>query len=150
MRDIPNWPKWLGFAGLLPQMALVVVAYWGPADWHEAARSIGAIYAGLILTFLGGTWWGIAAGAPAAERRSGLAWVWIAAVLPSLIVFALLIAWTLGLLPLEPMMVMLGSALLVALGVDARLASLSPRWWLRLRVPLSIGLGSATLALALA
>lgn len=150
MRDVPSWPKWLGLAGLLPQFALVAVAFAGETHWQEPARQIGAIYGGLIFTFLGGTWWGIAAGAPAAERRNGLGWVWIAAVMPSLIALALMVASVIGILPLEPLLVMLGSGLLVALGVDARLAMLAPRWWMHLRAPLSLGLGAATLALAFA
>ena len=45
---------------------------------------------------------------------------------------------------------MLGGALLVTLGVDAKLGALAPRWWMALRVPLSTGLGLATIAAALA
>ncbi len=56
----------------------------------------------------------------------------------------------LGVIPIEPVLVALGAGLLIALGVDARLAPLAPRWWMKLRVPLSLLLGSATLALALA
>lgn len=110
---------------------------------------MGALYAALIFTFLGGTWWGIAGGAPAAERRGGLVWAWVAAVMPSLVAFGLIGAWIFDLLPLEPVLVMLGGGLLMALGVDARFGSLSPRWWMQLRAPLSVALGTATIALAL-
>ena len=41
------------------------------------------------------------------------------------------------------------TALLVSLGVDARLGALAPRWWMALRVPLSLGLGALTIAAAL-
>ena len=150
MKNVPRWPRLLGLAGLLPQLAAVLAAFLGPEEWNEPARAIGALYAALIFTFLGGTWWGIAAGAPAAERRGGLAWAWVAAVLPSLITFGLVGAWMVDMVPLEPVLVMLGAGLLVALAVDARLGSLSPRWWMQLRVPLSVILGSVTIALALA
>jgi hypothetical protein len=46
-------------------------------------------------------------------------------------------------------MVALGLALLGSLAVDYKLdaAGLCPDWWLRLRLPLSIGLGVLTLAI---
>lgn len=150
MGSVPVWPRALGIAGLLPQIAFALLALFAAEEWRELARGGGALYASLILTFLGGAWWGIAAGAPAAERRGSLSWLWIAAVLPSLFAWALLALWLWDFLALEPILVMLGAALLVALGVDWRLASLAPRWWMHLRAPLSIGLGLLTFALALA
>lgn len=150
MKRVPRWPRLLGLAGLVPQLGAAITAFLGPAEWYEPARVIGALYAALIFTFLGGAWWGIAAGAPAAERRDGLVWAWIAAVAPSLLALGLLGALMFDLLPLEPVLVMLGAGLLLALAVDARLGALSPRWWMQLRAPLSIILGTATLALGLA
>lgn len=150
MGDVPRYPRLLGLAGLLPQLACLLLAYLGPDDWRDAARAFAAIYAALIFTFLGGTWWGIAAGAPAAERRGGLAWLWIAAIVPSLIAAAALALWLSGQLPIEPVLVTLGAGLLMALGVDSRVGSLAPRWWLSLRVPLSVVLGVTTIAIALA
>ena len=150
MSAVPPWPRLLGLAGLLPQLAALAIAFLGPEEWYELSRTIGALYAALIFTFLGGTWWGIAAGAPAAERRGGLAWLWVAAVTPSLLALALIGALIGGMLPLEPVLVMLGAGLLVALGIDVRLGSLSPRWWMQLRAPLSLILGAATIALGVA
>ena len=150
MGTIPFWPRFLGLAGLVPQLAALAMAYLGPASLTSDAKMLGALYAGLIFTFLGGTWWGISATAPAAERRGSLGWVWIAAVVPSLIAFAAFAISALGALDVEPVLVMFGAGLLMALGVDARLSSLAPRWWMRLRVPLSLLLGGATLGLAFA
>ena len=150
MRKVPRWPRLLGLAGLLPQVACLAAALFGPDTYAEPARELAAIYAALIFTFLGGTWWGLAASAPAAERRGGLAWAWICAILPSLIALAGLGAWTLGIVVLEPVLVMLGAGILLALLVDLRIGSLGPRWWLDLRAPLSLGLGTATLAIAFA
>lgn len=150
MQSVPALPRWLGLAGLLPQFTCVAVLYAGPAEWREAALAIAFAYAALILSFLGGMWWGIAAAAPAAQRRKALGWLWIAAVLPSLVALACFLPWALGWAWPEPSLVMLGGALLVSLGVDAKLGALAPRWWLALRVPLSTGLGLATIAAALA
>jgi hypothetical protein len=46
-------------------------------------------------------------------------------------------------------MQILGISLIAALAVDWRLVrdGLAPRWWLGLRVPLSLGLGGLTLAI---
>ena len=150
MRGVPAWPRVLGLAGLLPQLAFLLAAIFAPEPLSQSGRILGAAYAGLIFTFLGGTWWGFAASAPAAERRSALVWLWIAAVLPSLMVLAFVGLWLWGLLVLEQVLVMLGASLLIALAVDVRIAALGPRWWLQLRVPLSVGLGLTTLGLALA
>lgn len=150
MQSVPALPRWLGLAGLLPQFTCVAVLYAGPAEWREAALAIAFAYAALILSFLGGMWWGIAAAAPAAQRRRTLGWLWIAAVLPSLVALACFLPWALGWAWPEPSLVMLGGALLVSLGVDAKLGALAPRWWMALRVPLSTGLGLATIAAALA
>ena len=150
MQSVPALPRWLGLAGLLPQFTCVAVLYAGPAEWREAALAIAFAYAALILSFLGGMWWGIAAAAPAAQRRRTLGWLWIAAVLPSLVALACFLPWALDWAWPEPSLVMLGGALLVTLGVDAKLGALAPRWWMTLRVPLSTGLGLATIAAALA
>ncbi len=150
MQSVPALPRWLGLAGLLPQFTCLAVLYAGPAEWREAALAIAFAYAALILSFLGGMWWGIAAAAPAAQRRKALGWLWIAAVLPSLVALACFLPWALDWAWPEPSLVMLGGALLVTLGVDAKLSALAPRWWMTLRVPLSTGLGLATIATALA
>ena len=150
MQSVPALPRWLGLAGLLPQFTCVAVLYAGPAEWREAALAIAFAYAALILSFLGGMWWGIAAAAPAAQRRKALGWLWIAAVLPSLVALACFLPWALDWAWPEPSLVMLGGALLVTLGVAAKLGALAPRWWMTLRVPLSTGLGLATIAAALA
>ncbi|WP_422357475.1 DUF3429 domain-containing protein [Qipengyuania flava] len=150
MQSVPALPRWLGLAGLLPQFTCLAVLYAGPAEWREAALAIAFAYAALILSFLGGIWWGIAAAAPAAQRRKTLGWLWIAAVLPSLIALSCFLPWALDWAWPEPSLVMLGGALLVSLGVDAKLGALAPRWWMTLRVPLSTGFGLATIAAALA
>lgn len=150
MGSIPALPRWLGLAGLSPQAACVALLYAGPGEWRAAALALAFAYAALILSFLGGMWWGIAAAAPAAQRRKALGWLWVAAVMPSLVALGCFLPWALGWAWPEPSLVMLAAALWLSLGVDARLGALAPRWWMALRVPLSVGLGLLTLAAAFA
>lgn len=149
MSAAPPWPRVLGIVALMPQMACVIAAYMGPPEWREAAHLIAMFYAAVILGFLGGGWWGIAASAPAAERRHGLGWLWLAALLAMLAGFACVIGWALEWLPLEPLLVMLGAALSLCLIVDARISVFTPRWWAKSRAPLSLGAGAATILIAL-
>lgn len=150
MRQVPGAPRWLGLAGVLPQLACLAYVWSGDNAWAETARIAGGLYAGLILSFLGGTWWGIAAAAPAAEGRGVLGWVWVAAVLPSLTAFAAGVWWLATPEQPQPALAMLAFALIASPLVDRRLAAmaLAPRWWSGLRWPLSIMLGLATLAIA--
>jgi hypothetical protein len=150
MRLVPALPRWLGLAGLLPQLAFAACAWIGDAAWLDPARIGGGMYAGLILSFLGGAWWGLAAAAPAAEGRGVLRWVWVAAVTPSLVALGAGLWWLARPEQPEPALVTLAFALMASPLVDSRLAAmgLAPRWWTALRWPLSSILGLATLALA--
>jgi hypothetical protein len=142
----PTFPRWLGLAGLLPQLAAVAVVFGGDTSLHFSAIALGYAYAALILSFLGGLWWGIGA---AADRPPE--WLWVAAVVPSLVALASALPWAVGAPWPGPSLVVLGLALIGALGVDLLLARLGlvPRWWMSLRLPLSLGLGGLTLLLAL-
>lgn len=142
----PRLPRLLGLAGLLPQIAALFVILERNAEWRFAALALAYAYAALILSFLGGLWWGLAA---RAERAP--AWLWIAAVVPSLVALASFWPWAMGLPWPGPSLLGLGIALIAALGVDWQLvrAGLAPPWWLSLRMPLSIGLGGLTLAIGL-
>ncbi len=144
----PSTPRLLGFAGLLPQLAAGYILLENNADWRFTALAMAYAYAALILSFLGGLWWGLAAAAgPRAPR-----WLWVAAVVPSLIALASAWPWATGQPWPGPSMILLGGALIAALGVDWRLqkTGIAPDWWLSLRVPLSLGLGGITLAIGLA
>jgi hypothetical protein len=142
----PLLARGLGFAGLLPQVAVVLVLGSGSTWWHFSALSLGYAYAALILSFLGGMWWGLAAG----QSDRAPAWVWLAAVVQSLIALATAVPWAVGAPWPGPSLVVLGLALLASLLVDRQLVmiKLAPTWWMSLRVPLSIGLGVLTLMTA--
>jgi hypothetical protein len=136
----------LGYAGLLPQLAAVAVLLADDTGWRFAALALGYAYAALILSFLGGIWWGIAAQA----HRPVPAWLWVAAVAPSLVALASAIPWAIGKPWPGPSLGWLGIALLLSLVVDYRLwaTRLAPPWWLHLRLPLSLGLGLLTLVVS--
>ena len=74
----------LGLAGLLPQGLVVAALVFGGPEVRFTALSLGYAYAALIVSFLGGAWWGLAAIGGSRTPR----WAWIAAVLPSLLALA--------------------------------------------------------------
>lgn len=141
--SLSNLAVVLGVAGVLPQ----IVALW--ACRLETTRyqglAAGYFYAALILSFLGGIWWGIAASKPAAPR-----WLYVAAVVPSLVAFASGVRWMTGDTWPGPSLWVLGAAIVLAALVDWRLFALGliDDRLLRLRVGLSLGLGAPTLILA--
>jgi hypothetical protein len=144
---VPPLARALGLAGLLPQMAALAIVASGDPRWAFSALSLAYAYAALILSFLGGLWWGLAA--RAGDEAPG--WLWLAAVVPSLVALATAIPWAIGAEWPGPSLVLLGLALIAALAVDLRLVrlGLAPRWWLKLRTPLSVGLGILSIATAL-
>lgn len=137
----------LGFAGLLPQVAAVLLL--ASSAGHAKADalafgfglSIASVYAAAILSFLGGMWWGFAI--KRGSQQGSLAAV---AVLPSLAAVALVLAGAIG-LPSRWILVALGVVIILTLPVDRRLAATgdAPDGWMALRVPLSLGLGGLTI-----
>ena len=144
---LPRLAFVLGLAGLLPQLGVVGSLLFDDPTTRYPALALGYAYAALILSFLGGLWWGLAA--RAADRAP--TWLWIASVIPSLIALATAWPWMVGLTWPEPSLIALGIALIAALAVDLRIVSLglAPGGWMRLRLPLSLGLGLLTIAAAL-
>ena len=138
--------RWLGLAGLVPQILLATVVIGFPAKFSPPAIGLALIYSGLILSFIGGAWWGLAA----QDKVRVPSWIWLVAIAPSLIAFATFGAWTIGRSPGQSLMIT-GTSLIAALGVDFKLAAtgLCPPGWLRLRTPLSLGLGGLTILIAI-
>lgn len=141
----------LGYAGLLPQVAAVALIGLGRRDptdlaWIPAMLGYGLalVYGAVILSFLGGIWWGWAM-----ARTTGQARLAVLAVLPSLVGVACIGTVALWPFPLTGWpAVALGSALMLTLLVDRRLVATgeAPAGWMRLRTPLSLGLGVLTIA----
>lgn len=115
------------------------------SEWCFTGLAMGYAYAALILSFLGGMWWGLVAQA----RIRVPTWVWIAAISPSLSSLFSAVPWAIGDAWPGPSLALLGLAMFASLMVDlkSRAEGHCPPWWLRLRVPLSVGLGMMTLAL---
>ena len=130
----------LGYAGLLPPVIGISWRLIDPAR-GGAANALALFYAALILSFLGGMWWGAAA-----ARVSGAALtLWLAiAVVPSLVALA---AGAVLFTSVVSGAAIVAAGLLGSLLVDMALvrAGHVPLWWMRLRVPLSVGLAALTL-----
>ena len=144
--NVPSLARALGYAGLIPQISLTAVVVGGGPELRLFAATLACAYSALILSFLGGTWWGLAV----RSEHPVSAWLWIAAVAPSLIAFGAIVGWAISHSP-APTLLIIGGSLVFALAVDTRLAAngLCPSNWLRLRTPLSIGLGALTIFIAI-
>lgn len=128
----PRISVWLGVLGLIPFAALTLMA-WVANDAMASAAAVGIVaYGAVILSFLGGAHWGIASNAmkdqPAAASR-----LLVMSVVPSLL------GWVAVLLPMPWSAALLAVAFIAILLLDrwALRYAFAPRWWLRLRIPLS-------------
>lgn len=134
--------RWLGYAGVLPQIICVALA----ASGHEygySALAGGFAYAAAIFSFLGGVWWG-----QALSSGRGGAGAYLLAVMPSLLSVALFLPWTFGWDWPGPALLYLGALILASPLVDRALGFASKDFY-RLRLQLSVGLGALTIALGL-
>ena len=144
--NVTSLTRALGFAGLIPQILLTAAVVGGGPELRLFATYLACAYSALILSFLGGAWWGLAV----RSEHPVPAWVWTATVAPSLIAFSAVVALAISQLP-APTLLMIGGSLIGALAVDTRFAAngLCPSNWLRMRIPLSIGLGALTIFIAI-
>ncbi|MCM8557089.1 DUF3429 domain-containing protein [Sphingomicrobium sediminis] len=142
MNKIPFWPKVLGFAGLLPPIAIIALGEMNNPATHSFSFW-GVVYGMLILTFLGGAWWAFAA-----QKAKPPAGIMILSVLPSLIAFMLLVL-SFSFMNLAPRLsgLVVGILILLSPLVDGWLhqRGMTPKWWMRLRLPLSLMLGTLTI-----
>nr|WP_277998603.1 DUF3429 domain-containing protein [Sphingomonas liriopis] len=129
----------LGYAGLFPQIAAVATCVFAPESDMGPMFAFG--YATLILSFLGGIWWGFA------MRTANQGQIASIAVLPSLFGAGLILLSIAHVLPLGWALALMGSAVMLTLLIDRRLVEehIAPAGWMSLRAPLSIGLGVLTI-----
>ncbi len=140
--DISPQARRLGYAGLTPQLiAFLLVLDGGESGYVGLSGAYG--YAAIIFSFLGGMWWGLAL-----QRQDAPRWIFIAAVMPSLIAFGTYLPWTIGAPWPEPSMLVIGACIMASPLVDLAIGGLSAAW-IRLRWHLSLGLGGLTIATAL-
>lgn len=119
-------PVALGLSGLVPFVAAAAgaVVLEGPAA--AAATTASAVYGAVILSFLGGVHWGTG-------LSSGRAASFLWAVTPSLAAFFA------AFLPLPWMLGVLSAGFVLAGAVDvAAFSRTGPRWYVRLRVALTL------------
>jgi hypothetical protein len=133
-----------GLSGILPQALCVVIAI-GGGEGRWIALAAGCVYAGLILSFLGGLWW--MAALLANERAT---WPYMVAVLPSLAAWATFLPWCFGWRWPGPSLIALGLLLIGSPFIDRILALRYhvPEGWIGLRIRMATALGMLTLVLA--
>lgn len=148
LQPLPGLARVLGYAGLLPQLAALVLMVSGSAEQRHVAELVAVVYAALIFSFLGALWWGLAG----AQLARAPTWIWSAGVLPSLVSLLILLLRMIGQLGAPGALSILALGIAASALVDRRLNELElcPPGWTSLRSALSIGLGSLTLACAFA
>ena len=121
----------LGAAGLLPTLAALGVMLVARRPEQDLAFHAAATYGAVILSFLGGAWWGLAA---ARGHPRDLTWWLSLAVLPALA------AWAVAFRPTPLSVAVLSALFLATLLADRELARrfVAPTWWLSMRLPLSL------------
>lgn len=136
----------LGWAGLAPQLLFVGMIASRDPSWYFAGLALAACYGALILSFLGGIWWGLSLNCLHVPR-----WTPIAAVLPSLVALGSFLPWLFGFPWPRPSLVIIAFCLVLSPLVDRGLLFLEigSAEWIALRLQLSAGLGLLTLAAAL-
>jgi hypothetical protein len=133
--------RMLGFAGLLPQLLALLLTATRIDPALGAMVALG--YAMLIVSFLGGIWWGFAM-----ARQPAMA---VLAVIPTLAAFALVVARMAG-FRADWALVAIAVVLMLTLVVDRMFLEegVAPPGWMGLRVPLTVGLAVLTIATGVA
>ena len=135
--------RWLGYAGLLPQILCLGLTVSGH-EYAYTAMAGGFAYAAAIFSFLGGVWWG-----QAIQSGKAGAGAYLIAVMPSLIAVALFLPWSFGWEWPGPALLFIGIMIAASPVVD-RTLGFAQGDFMRLRWQLSVGLGGLTIALAFA
>jgi hypothetical protein len=123
----PDWATRLGQAGLLPFIAGALLVWLVHDELRPYTEHALAIYAAVIVSFLGGIHWGVALRQARPDPRL-LAW----GVAPSLL------AWVAAMMPPSAGLALLGAALVAGYLVDRRLyPAHGLQGWLTLRFRLT-------------
>ncbi len=107
---LPRWAARLGYAGLIPFVALAAAAWLAPVTHRTQAAFALLAYGATIASFLGAIHWGLAMRGPLTPQPGPFVW----GVFPSLV------AWVALLLPLSQGLVTMALLLGICLAVDRR------------------------------
>ena len=135
-KGIPRAALFLGWLGVLPFAFFSVASLTGAVVDPDSARDVLFIYGALILSFMGGVQWGLAAvqsGTEDEDAAKAASVRFAVSVLPALAAFAL---WALS-LPLA--LVSLAAAFMALLAYDLKTVreGLAPKWYAPMRIQLS-------------
>ena len=121
----------LGAGGLLPVVVMLGVLLLARRPEQDVAFRAAGAYGAVILSFLGGAWWGLAAAR--GHPRDLAFWLGLA-VLPALGAWGVMVVAS----PLA--VAVLSGLFLASLWVDRELGRrfVAPEWWLPMRLPLSL------------
>lgn len=132
-RTIPTAALVLGTAGLLPFVALALAPLWSIEPFGRPPLGILAVYAAVVLSFMGAVHWGLAMAEFGGPRAT--TWGYIASVIPALV------GWfALSFFPLAIALRIIAATYVGLLLYDIRAARLgrAPQWYARLRPPLTV------------
>lgn len=127
----PGIATLLGALGLLPFAAIGIALWFVESNQLIWLSVLLTTYAAIILSFMGGVYWGMAMASPARGRNR-----WYAiGVLPALI------GWCATMLTPAAGLMLMGAAFagVYALDLAAVAQGLAPPWYRRLRRPLTVG-----------
>ena len=143
LHAVPRTARLLGLAGLLPFAGFALTAIGSGSDLSRATQPVLIGYGAVILSFMGGCRWGLAAAGHEDDAKPAL---YLISVLPALY------AWLASLLAFAPAAYALAAGF-VALYLAERhplLRANAPSWWLALRGPLTLGAAFSLAAAGLA
>ena len=123
----------LAAAGALPFIGLLAAHIWGVEPFGRPPVSVLALYAAVILSFMGAVHWGLAMAEFGGHRDT--AWSYIVSVLPALL------GWfALAFLPIGAALgvIAFGFGLLLLYDLRALRLDRAPAWYAKLRWPLTL------------
>ncbi len=136
-----NLAKLMGFGGLIPFAGCTALMYSGNPGLAVIGLFANAVYAAVILSFVGAIHWGLAM----QEDRSNYWYVW--SIIPALIGW---VAITLLDIRVSLLALAIGFTLSWSVDKQARLLGLIPQWYMTMRHILTAGATMCLLATAFA